>query len=156
MRPGPAALSPIQTQFVEDQPGYIEGSGRVEAVYPGAGGPSHILVWNVVEPQFGEMKCSSITPPDELPMGAGCSGPIQNLPFTVNGYGYTTEPGGQSVTVEHSPDAEAVVIELEDGSTFVIRPGNSSVSHHEWNGPPPVRVTMFWANGSTTSEELTP
>lgn len=156
MRPGPAALNPLQTQFVESQPGYIEGSAKVEAIYPGGEGPLHILMWDVNEPRFGAMTCSTISSPEGAPSASGCASRPEISPFTAYGYTYTTDPGRQEVTVEHSPDAEATVIELADASTFVIRPGTSSVSHHQWNGPRPVRVTMFWADGSTTSEELTP
>jgi hypothetical protein len=157
MRPGPAALNSSQTQFVESQPGYIEGTAKVEAIYPGGEGPLHILTWEVNEPRFGAMTCNSISSPELAPSGHGCgSSDAEALPFTVHGYGYSTGEGEQSLMVNHSPDAEATVIELADASTFVIRPGTSSVSYHQWNGPRPVRVTMFWTDGSTTSEELTP
>ena len=48
--------------------------------------------------------------------------------------------------VQHSPDAEATVIELADDSTFVIRPDGSPVSYHTWNGPRAVRVAVFRDN----------
>lgn len=156
MQPGPRVLNDVHGDFVVNQAGYVAGSGRVDAVYQGREGNLFILTWRTNDPQMGPMICRGTAPPDALPSGFGCGSAGEAGPFTIEGYSHTSEPGPQSVMVEHSTDAEATVLELADGSTFVIRPNGSPVSYHTWNGPRPARFTVFWDNGTTTSEVLTP
>ena len=156
MEPGPPALNDVHGDFVVSQPGYVAGSGRVDAVYPGIEGDLFILIWQTNNLQLGPMVCRATAPADAQPQGSACDSGGGIVPFTIDGYHQTFGPGLQELMVEHSPDAEATVIELADGSTFVIRPDGSSVSYHTWNGPRAVRFTVFWDNGTSTSEVLNP
>lgn len=156
MQPGPPVLNDVHDGFLASQAGYVVGSGRVDAVYPGSDGDLFILIWQTNNLQIGPTVCRATAPPDAWPQGWGCGSGGGSVPFTIGGYSHTSGPGLQEVMVEHSPDAEATVIELADGSTFVIRTSGSSVSYHTWNGPRPVRITVFWDNGTSTSEVLAP
>lgn len=158
-------------EFMQAQDGYVEGSGRVEAIYPGGAGPKAILVWEseggVVAPRlgpFGPMTCEAVVDiDDELTeddmggWGCGSSDPVDPDNPHIGGMGYTTEEAGfNMIQVNHTPGAIATVIELADGGAFVISPGRSSISYHEWNGPRPARVTVFWPDGVIESELTTP
>ncbi len=156
MRPGLPVVNEVHRDFLAKLPGYVAGSARVDAVYPGKDGDLFILLWHSNDRQSGALTCRTTAPPDGLPQGFGCDAIGEVVPFTIDGYSYTSGPGPQRVMVEHSPDADATVIELADRTNFVIRPGGSSVSYHTWDGPRPIRITVFWSNGTSTSEVLAP
>jgi hypothetical protein len=165
LRPG-GEPNDQQLAFMEAQQGYVEGSGKVEAIYPGADGPLAILTWESeggeVLPRIGDtgpQSCHSIGPVDQEPSGWGCGGPLPDDPRDgfIRGMGYTYEVGGPNmIEVRHGPGVQATVVELIDGRAFVIRPGDSSISYHEWNGAPSARVTVFWQDGSSESELTSP
>lgn len=154
MLPGSDMLDPVHREFVESQEGYVERSARVEAVYQSSEGPLSILIWQQDDPRFGPMSCSSVAPAGVIPGGLGCGGRSDEPESaTIFGTSYTTQLQGRNfVEVGHSPGAEATVIELTDGSAFVIRPGESSISYHQWDGAPSARITVFWQDGSSDSQ----
>jgi hypothetical protein len=64
----------------------------------------------------------------------------------------SSDSGERSVAIEHSPDAQAVVLEFTNGETVVIRPGGVGNSMYEWFGSDLLRFTIFWPDGTTTEE----
>lgn len=154
MRPGHPGLNELHTQFLASI-GYIPGSERVDAIYVGAEGDLFIISWQSDEPAVGEGECRTAVSPDAVPTGWGCGGRSPVEARSIDGYSHTGGPGVQEVMVKHSPDAEATVIELADGDTFVIFTNGASVSFHRWDGPQPIRFTIFWDDGTRTSEVLT-
>jgi len=158
MRPGPAQLNDVHRLFLESQEGYEPGSGSITAIHPGVGdGPLLVLRWIADTPPMGEASCTAVASLTQAPNGISCSAPVVELgPFTVGGYTHSIGSESQEMMIEHSPDAIAVVIELSDHTSYVLRPGTSSVSLHRWEGNRPVRFTIFWNNDTTTSEILSP
>jgi hypothetical protein len=155
MGPGPEVLDQAHIGFLESQVDFIQGSARALATYPGSTGSLIILAWESIDSQAGVMTCITTASPDVEPVGGwGCGSQGEDRPFSVSSYGQTAGDNFNEFMVQHSPDALATVIELEDGSTVVMRPGDSTISFHRWEGPAPVRFTMFWNNGTTTSEVL--
>lgn len=152
LRPPPPGSDAAFDRVMVEVPDYVPGSGRVEAVYPDPRGEEWLVSF-----QIGGALCRAVTSAGAVPGGWGCSTGGSDDPRTIQGYGYTSHHGPDNmIEVEHSPDAEAVVVELADDSIFVIRPGPSAYSYHRWNGAPPVRFTVFWDDGSSTSEILYP
>ena len=152
LRPG-GAIDPAHLEFIEAQDGYVDGSAKVEAVYPGALGPKAIVTW---QSNIGE--CRTIAAAGVVPEGWGCgSGFNAEADNALGGMGYTTEASGfNMIEVEHTPGVAATVVELTDGTIFVIRPGESSISYHEWNGAPSARITVFWPDGTSESALTSP
>jgi hypothetical protein len=155
MGPGPEVLDEAHLQFIESQAGYVESTARSLATYPSSTGAVVILAWDAIDLQAGVLTCLTTVSPDVEPDGGfGCSSKGDDRPFSYSSYSQVAGEGFNEFMVQHSPDALATVLELDDGSTVVIRPGNSTISMHRWNGPEPVRFTMFWNNGTRTSEVL--
>ena len=153
MRPGPEVLEDAHLRFIESQADYVEGTARSLATYPGSSGAVIILAWDATDPQAGVLTCLATASPDVEPAGGfGCGSEGDGRAFSYSSYSQSAGGGTNEFMIQHSPDALATVLELDDGSTIVIRTGNSTISMHRWNGPEPVRFTMFWNNGTTTSE----
>ena len=150
-------VNEIHQRFLAGLPDYVSGSGRVDAVYPGRDGDVYILSWQQSDSDFGPTRCRATGRPDMVPAGFGCfTGEGRIEPFSIAGVSYSTgDNGDQEVMIEHTRDAAAVVIETED-DVFVIIPGTTPVSYHAWNGDPPIRVTVFWNDGTSTVEALSP
>lgn len=146
-------LTPAQVEFVEAQPGYQPGSLELEAFHRGANGRKTLVTWRAVDAGGRTMGCSALLDENGSAESTGCSSPIPDREQqTIHGYGYTSETFGDNlIEVHHGGQPEATVVELADGSTFVIRPGTSSISYHEWRGRPPARITVFWPDGTTES-----
>lgn len=168
MRPG-GTPTPEQLDFMQGQPGYIEGSGRVEAYAPGIEGLNAVLAWESdgsgfppgpgPAPAPGRMACDGLGPASGVPQSWGCGSATDwNDNNKVGGLGYTTGQSGRNeIEVHHAPGASATVVELADGTTYLIRPlRTSTISYYEWNGPPSARVTVFWPDGSRVSRLTTP
>jgi hypothetical protein len=155
MAPGPAVLDEAHLRFIESQADYVDGTARSLATYLDSTGAVVILAWDAIEPQTGVVTCLTTASPGAEPAGGvACSFKGDDRPFSYSSYSQAFGEEFNEFMVQHSPDAIAVVIELGDGSTVVIRPGKSTISMHRWNGPAPVRFTLFWNNGTTTSEVL--
>lgn len=152
--PGQRPLPPILREFVERQEGYVLGTGRLEGILQGGPSPLALLSWTQAGSD-GDMTCRAATPISEEPGGWGCGSGLDDIDAgnTLGGFGYTTDVQGfQSIEVEHSIAAVAVVVERGDGTVIVIRPGDSRFSYFEWEGAPPLRFTVFWEDGTSTSE----
>ena len=154
MLPAPDELSDAVLGWLENYRGYVDGSGWVEAIYPGQDGPQAIIKFEANNPMLGLMSCVAVGPLGSAPTSnSGCSSPPAELASKeIAGLSYQLEPGDQEATIEHSPDAEAVVIELAGGGAFVVRPNGSRVSYHQWVGESPTRMTVFWPDGTTSQE----
>jgi hypothetical protein len=154
MGPGSALLDEAHLRFIESQADYVEGTARSLATYPSSTGAIVILAWDA-DDQVGVLTCMTTASPGVEPGGGfGCGSQGDDRPFSYSSYSQVAGEGFNEFMVQHSPDALATVLELDDGSTVVIRPGNSTISMYRWNGPEPVRFTMFWNNGTRTSEVL--
>lgn len=157
MQPGPEAISDEVVAWLERQPGYIPGSGTIAAVYPGDEGPVGIVSFAADNQMLGRVSCSSTGPLGKAPVdSAGCGGPPPAGPKQLAGVFYSlADAGPRSVTIEHSPDAQAVVLQLSDGDIILIRPGGVRHSMYQWVGSDLVRFTIFWPDGTTTEEIMT-
>lgn len=153
MQPGHPGLNQVHSQFLSGLDGYRPGSGGVEAVYNGVDGELLILSWEEVDPVSGVVECRSAVSADAIPSGWSCDETSVKA-HALDGYSHSSGPGDQMVMVEHSRDVEATVIELADGDSVVILPNGGPVSYHQWEGPSPVRFTIFWDDGTSTSEIL--
>lgn len=153
MLPGPV-LNERHAQFLREFETYRPGSGRVEAVYPGAHGDIFILTWQVADP-FGRGFCKAATPPDALPTESSCSEPAEGV-HALEGFSQSSGQGVEEHMIEHTRDADAVVIGLADGNTYVVIPGDTSFSFHRWEGPNPIRFTIFWNDGTSQSHVVLP
>lgn len=152
MLPAPDEPSDAVIEWLEGYRGYVDGSGRVEAIYAGNDGPHAIIKFQANDPNLGRVGCIAVAPLGSAPLSTGCGSPDVPPSGEIVGMFSRQGAGDQEVWIEHSPDAEAVVIELAGGGAFVIRPNDSTVSFHRWVGGPPIRTTVFWPDGTTSQE----
>lgn len=150
---GSDTVDPAALEALRANPLYVEGSVLVESFYPGPSGPEALLWYEVEDISAGIRGCSAIAPTDSEPTTLGCSDVEDiNGDQTVPRVAAGVTPGpNQSIEIVHSPEVSAVVVELTDGSMFVIRPGHSSISYHRWDGAPAARFTVLWNDGTSDS-----
>lgn len=153
---GPEHLDHTHLRYLESQGGYVEGSARVEAVYPGRDGPEYLLRFQLDQFERDRMTCRAVARPGEEPASSGCGSGGDLEEHGIGGMGYSVGAGPNSIEVEHASDASATVIELMDGSSFVVRPGDSTISFHRWEGEAPARVTVFFEDGTSESRLTLP
>lgn len=164
MQPG-GSPTPDQLSFLRNQAGYLEGSGRVEAYVPGVDGLKALLTWEEdgsarpdAGPGEGKLACDAVMPVGGTPRGWGCGSADDWTRNRLGGYGYSSqEDDVNEIEVRHAPGATATVVELSDGTVYVIRPpATSTISYYEWHGPPSARITVFWPDGTRASELTSP
>ncbi len=157
--------TPDQLSFLRDRAGYIEGSGRVEGYVAGVNGLKALLTWEEdgsalpdAAPGEGNLTCDAVMAVGKVPQGWGCGSADDWSQNRLRGFGYSSEEKGvNAIEVRHAPGASATVVELSDGTVYVIRPpAASTISYYEWHGPPSARITVFWPDGTRASELTTP
>jgi len=154
MRPADQPLNGTHSRFVSSLEDTVANSGRVIAIYPSSTGDLLVLRWEKHEFGLGPGECMTVAAPADAPSGWSCGGRAPAGPNEVQGYMQSTGPESHQLLISHSRDAVAVVIELRDGKEYLIRPNGGQVSMHQWRGEAPVGYTVFWEDGTSTSESL--
>jgi hypothetical protein len=160
MEPGMATQEEIDSKLAEAY-GYVPGSGVHLATYPG---PSRTDIYRFTSTDTspgpgtdGPAVCTAEAPFGQPINGWTCGGPTERTAeYGIWGTGSSvSDRGDYTMTIEVGTKAENVVIETTTGYTIVIRPAGG-VAYAAWKQHPPLRVTVFHYDGTTSSEVVGP